>query len=236
MVDAPATALKALREALKSPIPDVDTLVECLRICLGDIGLDQGDESRINDIVDTEQVSRAIQRYLPSIQIQLLSEIYPAFYHALDQFQLALLGQLFVPERTSNPKELGISRSIALTSYLVIPPFLNASHTPGLPEPSRSFVLFILNRLRRGYNIDKMYWAVWASNDVDEGKGKGKGKGKSKTGPQELMWEEVVKSLASVPAKCANATGSWKTEGWTGDLPGHLEARSAAQKRIPLGG
>ena len=195
---------------------------------MSDIGHGQGDDSGINVNVDTEQVSRAVQRYLPSIQIQLLSEVYPDFHHALDESQLGLYRQFFVPDRTSNPEELGISRSIALTSYLIIPPFLNATHASGLPAPSRSFVIDILNRLGTEYNIDEMYWAVWASNNIDGEQGKGKGKGKGKTGPEELMWEEVVKSLASIPAKCANAVGTWKSEGWLGDLPARLEARSVA--------
>jgi telomere length regulation protein len=223
MTDTPTRALKALRESLRTPIADVESLVECLEACLDDIGLASSTSAEL----DLHQIRRAIQRYLPSIQICLVSEVYPTFYHALDRDQLRLVERFFVENQSSDSRKLKISRSIALTSYLTIPSFLNASHTPPLPGPSRSFVLDILSRLRESYNIDELYWAVWASDSGSVEQGAGQGRTKSKTGPSELIWEEVVRGLAGVPAKCANAVGRWKTEGWTGDLLAGLEAKSA---------
>lgn len=219
MTDKSSRALKALREELRTSIPDVESLVESLERCLRDLGL--GDNTGSD--VDLDQVRMAIQRYLPSIQIQLLSEVYPTFHHALDTHQLGLLGDFFIPNRSSSLGQLTISRSIALTSYLTIPPFLNASHTPSLPAPSRTFALDMLSHLAASYSIDEMYWAVWA--DGSDG-GQGKGKGKERAGPQELIWEEVVRGLASIPGKSANAIGRWKSEGWSGDLPEGLETKS----------
>lgn len=219
MTDTPTLALKALKETLKTPIQDAESLVESLRACLGEIGLGE-DSGATETKTDLGHIRRAVQRYLPSIQVQIPSEVYPTFHHALEDSQTRLLRQFFVPERATDPKRLAIGRSIALCSYLTIPSFLNASSTPPLPAPSRLFLLDILNHLARDYGIEEMYWAVRSSESA--------GKGKRKTGPQELMWEEVVKNLASVPAKSANAVGRWKSEGWAGELPERLEAKSVA--------
>ena len=216
MTDTASTALKTLRETLRGTIGDVETLVECLRACLRDVGV--GGTSGSVDL-EPDQVKRAIQRYLPSIQIQLLSDIYPTFHHALSEPHLRILEEFFVPSSTSHKQDVRLSSLIGLTSYLTLPPFLNAAHTPPLPAPTRSFLVDILRRLGARYSIDEMYWAIWSHSSKD------KGKGKARTGPEDLMWEEVVKSLAGVPAKSANALGRWNSEGWVGELPVELEPR-----------
>lgn len=222
MSDTPTRALKALRDRLKEPIPDVESLVEILETCWTDLDLDLGLEGD-----KSELVRRGIQRYLPSIQIILLSEVYPTFQHALDDDQSRLLERFFcVPAPTGTTSVSKISRWIGLTSYLTLPPFLNASHTPSLPIPARSFILDILDQLGRSYNIDEMYHAVWTSTMSHDG-----GQRK-RTGPQDLIWDEVVKSIAGVPAKSANAVGRWKAEGWIGDLPDGLDAKSVVSPRI----
>lgn len=206
-----AQALKTLREGLRSEtVGDIDALVELLRTCLASLHGAGADEP----------TRKAIQRYLPSIQIQLVTTTIPTFYHALDDEQRSILSDLFVPARAGadTAEQLRISRWIALTSYLTLPPFLNASSTPALPVPARTPVIDILASLAGEYGIDQMYWAVWGGvgGSPDEQQGKGEG---------ELAWEEVNKSLASIPAKCANAVGRWSGEGWTGDMPVVLEPK-----------
>jgi telomere length regulation protein len=140
------------------------------------------------------------------------------YLHTLDDSQVEVLRSFFVPQREA--AGIRISRWIALTSYLTLPPFLNApsatASIPDLPIPSRTFLLEILDRLNGEYGVDEMYWAVWSGVEERE---------KGRPGPEELIWEEVTRSLVGVPAKAANAVGRWKSDGWIGDIQERLLQR-----------
>lgn len=213
MTDAPSSALKALRDNLREQVADVGSLIDLLQACLTALGL-RGD----GPDVEPSSTKNAIQRYLPSIQIHLLTDTLPNFIHALDEDQLAIVKTLFVPAKAAGKHRLKISRWIALTTTLTLPPFLNAAQTPVLPIPSRGFMLDILSRMTTQYGIDQLYWAVWSESSEARGS-------RGKAGAEQLMWEEAVKSIVSVPAKCANAVGRWKSEGWPGEVPTALEPR-----------
>jgi telomere length regulation protein len=205
----PTQALQTLRDTLRTTQLDIETLVNHLSTCLDALYQDQAGPSSSS----SEPVRKAIQRFLPSIQIHLLTQIIPNYLHALDDDQVEVVRSFFTPRR--NTEGIQVSRWIGLTSYLTIPPFLNANTSPSTPElpiPSRSFSLDILDRLVGDYGVEEVYWAVWS----------GAGEEKGRLGPEELMWEEISRSMIGVPAKAANAVGRWKGEGWIGELPERL--------------
>lgn len=212
-INTPSQALQHLRDTLRTNQPDIETLINLLSTCLDDLYNDAGPSTS-----SSEPARKAIQRFLPSIQIHILTHTIPNYLHALDDPQSEVLRSFFVPEREA--KGIRISRWIALTSYLTLPSFLNApstsSPTPELPIPSRTFLLEILDRLSREYGIDEAYWAVWSG--VEE-------KDKGRLGPEELIWEEATRSVVGVPAKAANAVGRWGSDGWSGQIPDRLIPR-----------
>jgi telomere length regulation protein len=212
-INTPSQALQHLRDTLRTTQPDIETLINLLSTCLNEIYNDAGPS-----ISSSEPARKALQRFLPSIQIHILTNTVPNYLHTLDEPQVEVLRSFFVPQREA--AGIRISRWIALTSYLTLPPFLNAPSTtasiPDLPIPSRTFLLEILDRLSGEYGIDEMYWAVWSGVEERE---------KGRLGPEELIWEEVTRSLVGVPAKAANAVGRWRSDGWIGDIQERLHPR-----------
>jgi len=212
-INTPSQALQHLRDTLRTTQPDIETLIDLLSTCLHDIYNDAGPSTS-----SSEPARKALQRFLPSIQIHILTNTVPNYLHTLDDSQVEVLRSFFVPEREA--AGIRISRWIALTSYLTLPPFFNAPLTtasiPDLPIPSRTFLLGTLERLSGEYGIDELYWAVWSGVEEKE---------KGRLGPEELIWEEATRSLVGVPAKAANAVGRWKSDGWIGDIQEKLVPR-----------
>jgi telomere length regulation protein len=212
-INTPSQALQNLRDTLRTTQPDVEALINLLSTCLDDLHNTTGPSSS-----SSEPARKAIQRFLPSIQIHLLTHTIPNYLHTLEDTQLEVLKSFFVPKREA--EGIQISRWIALTSYLTLPPFLNGpsttASTPELPIPSRQFLLSLLDRLSGEYGIEEVYWAVWSGVEAQE---------KGRLGPEELVWEEVTRSLVGVPAKAANAVGRWSSGGWIGEVPGRLVPR-----------
>jgi telomere length regulation protein len=212
-INTPSQALQHLRDTLRTTQPDIETLINLFSTCLDEIYNEAGPSTS-----SSEPARKALQRFLPSIQIHILTSTVPNYLHALDDSQVEVLRSFFVPQREA--AGIRISRWIALTSYLTLPPFLNAPSTtasiPDLPIPSRTFLLEILDRLNVEYGIDEMYWAVWSGVEERE---------KGRLGPEELIWEEVTRGLAVIPAKAANAVGRWKSDGWIGDIQERLHPR-----------
>jgi len=206
----PTQALQRLRDTLRTTQLDIYALINTLSTCLDDL-YQRGQAGPSSS--DSEPVRKAIQRFLPSIQIHLLTQTIPNYLHALDTDQVEVIRSFFAPKREA--EGIQISRWIALTSYLTIPPFLNTTtsqSTPELPISSRVFLLDTLDRLVGGYGVEEVYWAVWS----------GAGEEKGRLGPEDLTWEEASRSIVGVPAKAANALGRRKGDGWIGDLPERL--------------
>jgi len=213
MTDNPSKALKDLRDILRTTTPDIDGLLDHLTRCLDALSPDSG--------FSVQSIYSAIQRYLPSLQIQLLTQTVPNYLHALDESQTATVRDFFVPprQRTNDQEGIYISRGVALVSYLTLPGLLNATPTVDLPVPSRLFLLDVLDRLG-DWGVDNIYWAVWS----DLGKGEKGGDGRQ--GGKDLLWEEATRSLVAIPSKCTNAVGRWKSESWSGDLPERMAPKS----------
>ena len=211
--------LQALRDALRSPIPDVNAFVFLLSSCLQALHLHS---TSVPPADDPKDLLRYIHRLLPTIQGQLLTSAIPTFEPLLDTEQRGVLRSLFVPPKDSAPTTLPIRRNIAFISYGTLTAFLSTSNpqiTP-LPLQSRDFVLYTLNTLAAEYGIDELYWAVWSSSSSIQD-------GRQSDGLRTLRWDEAVKVAAGVVGKVTNAVGRWKSEGWSGDLPAGLVPRCA---------
>lgn len=212
-INTPSQALQHLRDTLRTTQPNIETLINLLSTCQNELYNHTGPSTS-----SSEPARKALQRFLPSIQIHILTNTVPNYLHTLDDSQVEVLRSFFVPEREA--AGIRISRWIALTSYLTLPPFLNAPSTTAsildLPISSRKFLLENLERLSGVYGIDELHWAVWSGVEEKE---------KGRLGPEELIWEEATRSLVGVPAKAANAVGRWKSDGWIGDIQEKLVPR-----------
>jgi telomere length regulation protein len=123
MTELAGTALRELRETLRSAIPDTDTFTFSLSAALQAIHLHP---TSVPPSPVPEEVLRAIDRYIPAIQISLLNQALPTFLHALDDGGRRLVKTFFCPNRDATT--LPIARSVALATYQAIPPLLSSSH------------------------------------------------------------------------------------------------------------
>jgi telomere length regulation protein len=211
--------LRELRDALRNPIPDVDSFVFLLSSTLQALHLHP--TSVPPDQVANE-VIRSINRFLPAIQVQLVTSAIPIFIAALDGPQRGLLETFFVPPKDSASGTLPVRRTIALTSYATLTVLLSTTTPQGksIPLESREYVLSTLGSLADEYSIDQLYWAVWSSSLTTDDS-----LGAKSEGLRTLRWEEAVKAGVGLPAKVANAVGRWMADRWSGDIPADLVPR-----------
>lgn len=206
--------LRRLRDDLKTHIPDVETLVFHLSSTLHALSLQP------TSVVPTKinlEILKSTTRYLPAIQISLLTSIIPTFLHALDDAQVQLMYSFLCPPKYSTPYQLSLSRTIALTSYLTLPSLIFSSKQgPTLPEQSRLFLLSTLVKLKDDYGIKEIYWAIWSTSSGDS----------RQDSMKILQWTEAVSSVIGLSAKASNAVGRWRAEKWNGDIPPGLIPRS----------
>jgi len=218
MAEDAGTALKELRDTLRSPVPDLETFAFLLSSTLQSWGIHPTS-------VPPQDVScatlKATSRYLPGIQISLLSSAIPTFLPLLDASQTRHLKTFFAPSSGTTSGDITIRRQIALVSYFTLPGLLSAhkADVTGLPAQSRDFLLSVIDQISQTYSIDQLYWAVWSASSSSFSESK-------VDGARTLRWEDAVKAAVSIPAKVANAVGKWKAEGWTGDVPLALVPRS----------
>jgi telomere length regulation protein len=217
-----ATALRELRDALRSPIDDVATFTFLLSSTLNTIDLNPNPTSMqlVSSKIDAA-LTRAVSRQLPSIQVLLLTTHVPTFLPALDTRERQLLQAFFAPPRQS--ANLALRRAIALTTYSTLSSLLSTKSITPLPRESRSFVLDVLAELTQ-YGVGDVYWAVWSSPAGSESS--------KEASARSLEWESAVSALVGLPAKVGNAVGRWKAEGWMGDLPDALSSKYAKTTRV----
>jgi telomere length regulation protein len=204
--------LRELRDALRSPIEDVDGLSFLLSSTLSTLGLHP--TSLISSAPSIDYV-KSVSRYLPTIQVSLLTAIVPTFLPSLHDKDRQFLQTFFVPSKESS--NLALRRNIALTSYQTLTSLLSTKSITLLPREARNYVLETIGQLAR-YSVSDLYWAVWST-------GTGGEEGSKEASARELGWEEAISALVGLPAKVGNAVGRWKTEGWLGDLPEKLASR-----------
>jgi telomere length regulation protein len=214
-------ALRELRDTLRQPAASVEALISSLSFSLTSLNLHP--TSLAPSSVPDDSL-KAIQRYLPAIQLSLLTTTLPTFLHALNERDLDLVDRFFCPPGSPALGALRLAREVAAVTYATVPGLLSARRAigqdAGLPVASRGHSLAILARLAATYGLDALYWGVWAGETGAEGS--------RDAGLRVLRWEEAVKAATSLPAKAANAVGRWSAEGWKGTLPECLSPRYAA--------
>lgn len=217
-----AKALRELRDALRQPIDTVDDFTFLLSSTLQQLNLHPTSTASASSTF----ILRALEKQLPSVQQDLLSTAVPTFLHALDSKTKGLLDCFFCPFANEQQAHPAAARAVALCSYTTLPALLCAKTgvTP-MPDASRGYVLEVLGGLAEGYGVRELHAGVW-----EDGEGHGES---SKAGDMRRMrWEEAVKAVTSLPAKVANAVGSWKAEGWKGEVPDNLAPRRVQRTAV----
>ena len=194
---------QTVKESWKSVTPDIESFLSLVKDTINLIGFN-------NDTWKDGQ--RDLKRYLPFIQIQLVTVHLPIFLSTLDQSDLEDVKCLFAPPKQVNG--LKRRRQVALVSYKTLPPLLAAKPIIQLPIESRRFLIDI-SHLLASYSISDAYRTIYGSDELQA-------EGSEEEGARRLEWEDVVGSLLSLPAKIANAAGRWDMDSSTSFIPDSL--------------
>lgn len=197
----PMATWQEIKEAWRVPLPDLDAFDSLLESTYELLDLD-GDPALAPG-------QRDVKRYLPSVQISLLTIQLPTFLPVLDRGSRDRVKSIYAPEKTS--RGLSRRRQVALTTCRTLPIFFTSKPPVPLPRQVREFALEVMAALVR-YRVDDVYWAVYATDQAFSESSK-QGSARS------LDWEDAVGALVGVPAKVSNATGRWKTEGMEWEAP-----------------
>ncbi|KAH9001642.1 hypothetical protein EDB92DRAFT_1827974 [Lactarius akahatsu] len=177
---------------LKAPIPDLPTLLALISGPLDSIGLLPPHYGQYNTAPLPVAVN--ISRHVPPIQRALLEHVIPTWEIVLSQEKLtSLVEQWFIPDAFSYAKPA--AGEVAVHAYAAI-----------LSLPLTSYSMNLLARLTKAYPLDRLHSRVFSLRDAHPS-------------PSQSIfeWEDVVKSILSVPARVANAL-----EG-KGECPKELE-------------
>lgn len=221
MSSDPSTALRDLRDTLRQPLSSTEALTSALSLVLSPLDLHP---TSVPPSSASAAAVAAIQRYLPTIQLSLLTDHLPTFLHALGEDDLLVVERFFCPPKSATLGALRVGRTIAGVSYTTLPSLLSSKSAGGagstaLPAQSRDHLLSSLDKLAATYGIDDLYWSIWASGGESQAESSKDG------GLRALRWEEAVKAVTSLPARVANAAGRWGEEGWKGIAPAALASR-----------
>ena len=178
---------------LQSLIPDMSTLLALISGLLDCIGLLPPHYKQYNT---ASLYPGAINssRHLPTLQRALLEHVIPTWHPELSREKLMpLVEQWFIPDAFSYASPA--AGEVAMHAYSSI-----------LSLPLTPYSMDLLARLTKAYPLDRLHTTVFPQLNKD-------------SSPQQttLAWEDVVKSILSVPARVANVL-----EG-KGEIPKELE-------------
>ncbi|KAI9510400.1 telomere length regulation protein-domain-containing protein [Russula earlei] len=178
---------------LQSPIPDLPALLVLVSSLLDCVGLLPPQYKQYNTAPLHPEAFNAL-RHLPPIQRALLEHVIPTWEPDLSREKLIpLVDQWFIPDAFSYASPA--AGEVTAHAYGSI---LSLSLTP--------YSTNLLARLTKAYPLDRLHASVFSHLNRD-----------SSPGQTTLAWEDVVKSILSVPARVANAF-----EG-RGEIPKELE-------------
>ncbi|KAH9038997.1 telomere length regulation protein-domain-containing protein [Lactarius pseudohatsudake] len=191
---------------LKAPIPDLPTLLALISGPLDSIGLLPPHYRQYNTAPLPVAVN--ITRHVPPIQRALLEHVIPTWEIVLSQEKLtSLVEQWFIPDAFSYAKPA--AGEVAIHAYAAI-----------LSLPLTSYSMNVLARLMKAYPLDRLHSRVFSLGDAH-----------SSSSQSIFEWEDVVKSILSVPARVANALegkGECPKELEQGPYYSHISLRSEA--------
>ena len=166
---------------LQSPVSDLPTLLALISSLLDCIGLLPPHYVPYN----TAPLHSAVfntQRHLPPLQRALLEHVIPAWELDLSREKLMpLVEQWFIPDAFSYASPA--AGEVTVHAYRSI---LSLSFTP--------YSMDLLARLTKAYPVDRLHTSVFSNLNKD-----------SSSRQTILAWEDVVKSILSVPARVANS-------------------------------
>ena len=166
---------------LQLPVPDLPTLLALVSSLLDCIGLLPPQYMPYNR-APLHSAAFNNQRHLPPLQRALLEHVIPAWEPDLSQDKLMpLVEQCFIPDSFSYARPA--AGEVTVHAYRSI---LSLSFT--------SYSMDLLARLTKAYPVDRLHTSVFAHLNKD-----------SSSQQTILAWEDVVKSILSVPAKVANS-------------------------------
>ena len=122
----PMATWQEIKEAWRVPLPDLDAFDSLLESTYELLDLD-GDPALAPG-------QRDVKRYLPSVQISLLTIQLPTFLPVLDQRSRDRVKSIYAPEKTS--RGLSRRRQVALTTCRTLPIFFTSK--PPVPLPAKS--------------------------------------------------------------------------------------------------
>ncbi|KAH9056651.1 telomere length regulation protein-domain-containing protein [Lactarius vividus] len=177
---------------LKAPIPDLPSLLALISGPLDSIGLLPPHYRQYNTAPLPVAVN--ISWHVPQIQRALLEHVIPTWEVVLSQEKLtSLVEQWFIPDAFSYAKP--VAGEVAVHAYAAI-----------LSLPLASYSMSLLARLTKAYPLDRLHSRVFSLGDAHPS-----------SSQSNFEWEDVVKSILSVPTRVANAL-----EG-KGECPKELE-------------
>lgn len=178
---------------LQSPVPELSTLLFLISGLLDCIGLLPPHYKQYNTAPLDPKAFNA-SRHLSPIQMALLEHVIPVWKPDLSRGKLMpLVEQWFIPDTFSYASHAASQVTVDAYSSILSLPF-----TP--------YSMDLLARLTKAYPLDRLHTSVFSHLNND-----------SSARQNILAWEDVVKSILSVPARVANAL-----EG-KGELPQELE-------------
>jgi len=184
--------IKQIITRLQQPIGSLKILLSLLTAPLDDLGILPPVFRKYNtDSLSAHSVN--VRKHIPLIQHALLDYIYPTWNTVLHDHTpdaTLLLWQYFCPDTFVNA--LPISGCLALISYETL-----LARRLGRGE------IHLFQKLARDYPIDRLWTAVFEEKSILSQRG-----GDTVQGLKELMWEDCVRDVVSVPAKVANAVGA----------------------------
>ena len=166
---------------LQLPVPDLPTLLALVSSLLDCIGLLPPQYMPYNR-APLHSAAFNIQRHLPPLQRALLEHVIPTWEPDLSRDKLMpLVEQWFIPDSFSYARPA--AGEVTVHAYRSI---LSLSFTP--------YSMDLLARLTKAYPVDRLHTSVFAHLNKD-----------SSSQQTILAWEDVVKSILSVPARVANS-------------------------------
>jgi telomere length regulation protein len=166
---------------LQSPVPDLSTLLMLISSLLDCISLLPPQYKPYNTAPLHPEAFNP-SRHLPPLQRALLEHIVPTWQPELSRETLMpLIEQWFIPDAFSYASPAAGEVTVHAYNSILSLPF-----TP--------YSMDLLARLTKAYPLDRLHTTVFSQLHKD-------------SSPQQtiLAWEDVVKSILSVPARVANA-------------------------------
>ena len=171
------SSIPSIIDSLRAPIYELPNLLLLLAAPLKTIGL-----LPTNDIYNVNPLSSAksIRKHISLIQCALIEHVAPSWEGSLKETgNLQLLEQYFCPD--------GVIDDASPVTEVIL-----AAHSTILSLPLTDFSLYLLQRLSSRYPMGKFFKLIFKSEfDVKH----------------EILWEDYVRNLLSVPSRIANEFG-----------------------------